>query len=373
MAGFFQQVLKGATEGLLGDIQYVRDFQHASKTFTTNGFGNAPKLKYLFHVYFEVNESLIASDGYAFPDSKLPGLLVKNISLPKFNVTLAEMNQYNRTRYVQTKLKYDPVQISFHDDNLGAVKMMWYNFYRYYYNDTVSATNPMASSKNTYSPDVSREQHWGYLGEPSTNSTAGAVDQPKAPYFKSIKIYGFNQHNFSLYTLVNPIIERFEHDTYDYYQPTGIMENKMTVRYEAVTYSEGAINGQKPEAVMGFGSDEYYDKTPSPIMTPRGNRSILGQGGLVDAADGVLKNLSDGNYLAAAINTAKAARTFKNPKTILSSAKNELLAGALAVATNPQTVRGLFNVPAPGAGGSGTTAQSSASTNPKNSQAPTVP
>ena len=124
MAGFFQQVLKGAAEGFFNDA-YVRDFRHASKTFITDGFANAPKFKYLFHVYFDINESLINSD--AFPDPKIPGLLVKNITLPKFSLTVAEMNQYNRKRYVQTKLAYDPVSITFHDDNAGAIKKLWYN------------------------------------------------------------------------------------------------------------------------------------------------------------------------------------------------------------------------------------------------------
>ena len=30
---------------------FLKDYTHASKTFRTNGYENAPRLKFLFHVY----------------------------------------------------------------------------------------------------------------------------------------------------------------------------------------------------------------------------------------------------------------------------------------------------------------------------------
>jgi hypothetical protein len=242
------------------------------------------------------------------------------------------MNQYNRPRYVQTKLKYDPVSISFHDDNLGAVKKVWYNYYSYYYNDTITASqNPQAvTSRDAYTSTINGVQNWGYLGEPPTSAAAGALNQPKANFFKSIKIYGFNQHSFSLYTLINPTIERFEHDTYDYSQSTGTMENKMTVRYETVTYSEGGLNGQSPDSIVsGFGKQEYYDRTLSPITRPGSNRTIMGQGGLVDAGVGIVDDLSKQppDLLGAIQKAGTALKTFKG-QDLKNMAKNELLSSA---------------------------------------------
>jgi hypothetical protein len=350
MAGFFQQYIQGAAAGFFGS-PYLRDPTHASKTFTTNGYGNAPKLKHLFHVYFEINDTLVSSNPGAFPDKMLPGLLVKNISLPKYSMTLSELNQYNRPRYVQTKLKYDPVQISFHDDALGAIKKIWYNYYSYYYNDTYSASSaPIPTAiKNTYNADIHTEQNWGYLGEPSTSAGAAAAGQPKPQFFKTIKIYGFNQHNFSLYTLVNPIIERFEHDTYDYYQSNSTMENKMTVRYETVTYQEGALNGEKPDAIVqGFGSDQYYDRRLSPIAKAGSNKTIMGPGGLVDALDGVITDLGKQppDLIGAIQKAGTAAKTFKNTDAILTAAKSEIKTAALGALSDPQTVKNMFNFPA---------------------------
>jgi hypothetical protein len=334
MAGFFQQYLGGVIEGATNPPN-LRTYQHASKTFTTNGYQNAPKLKFLFHVYFEINDALLGTNAAAFPEAHLPGLLVKNITLPKYNVTLAEMNQYNRKRYVQTKLNYDPVSITFHDDGMNAVKHVWNSFYNYYYNDagTASANKTTINTRNTYENALGNQQNWGYLGEPSTSAAAGAVGQPKPAFFKSIKIYGFNQHNYSLYTLINPIIERFEHDTYDYSQATGTMENRMTVRYETVTYEDGALNGTNPGAkVMGFGKSEVYDTTLSPIARPGSNATIMGPGGLVDAADGIANDISNGNWLGAAIKATTAAKTVK--KMDLSKALTQEVVGVAVSGLN---------------------------------------
>ena len=354
MAGFFQQVLKGAAEGFFNDA-YLRDFKHASKTFVTDGFANAPKFKYLFHVYFDINTTLINSD--IFPDPIIPGLLVKNITLPKFSLQVAEMNQYNRKRYVQTKINYDPVSITFHDDNAGAIKKVWYNYYSYYYNDTTTATQNKSAGrvKNTYSDGMMpNEISWGYSGEPTSSDSAVAIGDPKPQFFNSIKIFGFNQHNFSCYTLVNPIIEKFDHDTYDYYQPTGTMENRMTVRYETVMYEEGAINGQKPDAIVtGFGSEQYYDRTLSPISKPGGTRSIMGQGGLVDGGLGILNSLGQTppNILGAigtGLNMGRTVKKMGGVNGVLKAAKNEVVNGAIAAASNPAIGRAAFNFAAQG-------------------------
>lgn len=374
MAGFFQQALKGAVDGFFNDA-YLRDFKHASKTFVTDGFSNAPKLKYLFHVYFDINSTFM--DSSVFPDPKLPGLLVKNITLPKFGMAISEMNQYNRKRYVQTKLTYDPVSVVFHDDNAGAIKKMWYNYYSYYYNDTTTARLAKNDlTNNTYNSDISGNQNWGYSGEPSSSAGASAIGNPKANFFKNIRIYGFNQHSFSCYTLINPIIERFDHDTYDYYQPTGTMENRMTIRYETVTYEEGAINGQKPdEIVTGFGTEQYYDRTLSPISRPGGNRNILGQGGLVDGGLGIIGDLSavPPNILGAVTKGLVTGKAWKNPTQALTAAKSELVAGALAAAANPAVGRAVFNFAAQGATNLGAIAQRTGSQNVPNTQAPSIP
>lgn len=374
MAGFFQQALKGAATGFFNDA-YLRDFKHASKTFVTDGFANAPKFKYLFHVYFEINTSLTSATN-VFPDPVIPGLLVKNISLPKFSMTMAEMNQYNRRRYVQTRIAYDPISIVFHDDNRGAIKKLWHNYYSYYYNDAVTISEnykrpEMLEKKNLYSSDISDDQNWGYSGEPTSSAVGASIGNPKPNFFKSIKIYGFDQHNYSCYTLLNPIIEKFDHDTYDYYQPNGTMENKMTIRYEGVQYSES--NGLKPETANGFATEQYYDKTLSPISRPGGNKSIMGQGGLVDGVSGIADDISKDDIGGAIAKGLNIANTWKNPKSILTAAKSELVsqaktaaAGAIVggVVLGAGKLKTYFPGPGASTGGSGN--------NTANTQAPPI-
>jgi hypothetical protein len=363
MAGFFQQFLKGAGDGFFGS-PYLRDYKHASKTFVQAQYSNSPKLKWLFHVYFEINKTAVAGDLYEkiFPKDTNLGLLVKSIELPKFSIQLSEMNQYNRKKLVQSKISYDPLRVTFHDDNANQVRHMWHAYFNYYYSDPsqpnyVSTANsksgvaaPELNRINTYDPDISKNQDWGLKGNITSSDEISIRN--KAKFFRSIKIYGFNQHSFALYELINPMIENFNHDTYNYYDTKGIMENTMTIRYETVKYLEGALNGETPNSVVDrFGEKETYDTELSPLNLQGTNRSILGKGGLVDGGLGILEDLSSGDPIRAlrAVQTAgRLGKTWKNSSQILQAAKSEVVGGVInSVASG--AARGLFNFPAAGA------------------------
>jgi hypothetical protein len=377
MAGFFQQLLQGTKDGFL-ESPYLKDYKHASKTFITNAYGNAPKFKYLFHVYFDINKTLIGDSLKLFPDTTNHGLLVKTIDLPKFSIPLTEYNQYNRKRYVQTKISYDPVRISFHDDNLNQIRNLWFAYYSYYYNDPnqpggldsgpTSPTFPDEASselnrRNIYSAALPTSQlNWGYSGEIG-GTTMASILNSKYSFFKSIKIFGFNQHNYVLYQLINPMIENFSHDSYNYSEGNGTMESTMSVKYETVKYFEGALNGQEPgKFVDRFAEPGVYDTDLSPIARNGSNRNILGKGGLVDGASGIINDLSSGNILGAMQTAGRLSQTFKNPQQILKTAQTELLAGVTAAVANPNTVRSNFFIPSLGTT-TGANAQSGNATN----------
>lgn len=361
MSGFIENLLKDAGDAFFGN-EYLRDFTHASKTFRTNSYAYAPKHKFLFHVYFDINTDMLGPSITNWPEDSNFGLAVKSIQLPKYTVDLHTLNQYNRKRVVQSKIKYDPVNITFHDDNNNLIRRMWYAYYTYYYKDatqtgdlpTKSTTAPTAQKfdmnrRNIYDSSISGNDDWGYIGETSqtqTTNLASSVGVTKAPFFKAINIYGFNQHNFALYRLVNPIIESFSHDTYDYAQGTGIMENTMTLQYETVKYYEGAVDGRQPWVqANGFGKPESYDQTLSPIARPGSNATILGQGGLVAAAGGILEDLESGNLLGAIQKAGAAKNTFKNPQNILKIAKGEALGAVSNSLSNTPNRNNMFNFP----------------------------
>jgi hypothetical protein len=349
-----QNLLNGAAATFFGS-PYLRDYQHASKTFRPNSYENAPKLKFLFHTYFEFNTQV-------YPTAPNFGILVKEIKLPSFTMQVEQLNQYNRKRLVQTKIKYDPIEITFHDDNGNNTTSMWEAYYTYYYNDGTkpgqvlrgnrgnnrffqSAGSPIIdyNNNNIYTESTGGNDHdWGLSGG-ATNS-----DGTKIPFFKNITVFGLNQHNFIAYTLINPMITNFSHDQYNYSEGSGIMQNKMTIDYETVVYNEGALDGRNPEDIVtGFGDVANYDRTPSPNMAPGANGTILGRGGLIDAAGGAIRSLRGGNVLGAIQNADLVFNRLKNPN-LVEAAAFDLGSMFVDAITNTPTNRNrntLFSLP----------------------------
>jgi hypothetical protein len=82
---FGQDFLKGFFGG-----QGLKDYAHASKTFRTNGYEYAPRNKFLFHCYFNINTSEVRPLQAVFSETEKStiGLMVKTIELPKFKMDL---------------------------------------------------------------------------------------------------------------------------------------------------------------------------------------------------------------------------------------------------------------------------------------------
>jgi len=364
MAGFFDNVLKG----FLGS-DYLKDYRHASKTFRSAGYGLAPRKKYLFHVYFNVNTTEIPGLTKLFGarDSSRISVLTKSVQLPNYTFDVETMQQYNRKRNIQTRINYEPVNIDFHDDSSDIVRSLWFAYYNYFYKDPSQAYGGNQSTQSTNTSaggpfsdmisglipndisgilpgglgglfggssgggggrgnadDQNRRDiyendrignDWGYMGE----GVGGATNKPQ--FFKDITVYGFNQHSFVSYTLVNPIITDFRHDTYDYSAGGDTMTHGMTIKYESVKYGSGAIGTSQ---VPGFASPEYYDNEPSSLSRPGSTNSFFGQGGLLDAGVGAFEDLSSGNLLGAAVKGARAVYTYKKMESPSDTFKEEI-------------------------------------------------
>lgn len=277
----FDRNLSGGAEDF--GSPYLRDYEHAALTFRSNHYQNAPKLKFLFHTYFEINPEAFqgfSRVGVGSIDSTTNfGVLVKQVNLPKYTVETSTMQQYNRKRIVQTRLRYEPVEVTFHDDGGDQINQLWEAYYTYYYYDAMnpnvqfggargsSGSGPNDyNSRNIYNASIAGDNNWGY----SSDSTTGS--QVKIPFFKNITIFGFNQHNFTAYTLVNPLITYFSHDTYDYSAGNGIMQSRMTLAYETVLYNYGVLDGRSPDNLIPtFTSSGTYDREPSPIWNDGAN------------------------------------------------------------------------------------------------------
>ena len=353
---FGQDFLKG----FIGD-NGLRDYTHASKTFRTNGYELAPRLKFLFHTYFTLNTQIPGvQELLDNSDAASIGLSVKTIDLPSYQISVDTLNQYNRKRLVQTKIEYQPVQITFNDDGGDLIRNLWYNYLNYYYKDSANKyegvanmdgssgplqTTPAGFSYNTsdlYSNDRFVND-WGYAGEAYSDGTSSPGGKPQ--FFKDIKIYGMNQHKFAAYVLINPMITDWRHDTYDYSQGNGTMTHTVTIRYETVKYYSGAIGASRPDTnVNGFGDPAHYDQVRSSLAREGSQATFLGQGGLLDAGVGIYDDLLSGNPIGAIQKALNVNATLK--KTSISNIiKNDAKAVKQDILRNslPGAVRNAAN------------------------------
>lgn len=302
MANIFNNFL---TQFATGDT--IKDYAHASRLFVTNNYERSPKYSWLFHVYFDLNPELTGIDQRQQMEA---GLLVKSADLPKFRVDTKTFNNYNRPSIVQSKVRYDDINITFHDDSANIVRKLWFDYYNYYYRDmdinygdATGSLNPVYL-RNTKQMLGQRNllNKFGY--SPRKNSNISTQ------YIQAIRIYSLHQKRFSEYTLINPVITSYRHGTHQNGQD-GTLENVMTLSYETVLYASGSAR-----VARGF-ADLHYDKSPSPLtVAGGGTNTILGPGGIVNAISEVINDGSNRSWGSAAFKAVRAYQQNKNVNVV---------------------------------------------------------
>ena len=302
--------LKGFQDGLPG----MKDYQHASRLYIDNNFKLMPKQKFLFHVVFNTDETLFV-DGFNANERYQLNMLVKACDLPKYNMSMEEKTQYNKKMYTATRIAYEPVNITFHDDHADTVNAFWKKYYEYNIADSIGMNNDLTIS-NT------KDDYYDF-GDARTTTKFGldTPKQSKKPYLKGIEIFVLHKQRFTSMTLVNPVIGSFSHDSLDQADGQGIMNNTMQILYETVIYKAGIVNKNN---VPGFATINY-DHSPSPLsVLGGGTNSIFGPGGVVDGIGSVMRDVQSGNILGAILG---ASNTYNNAKKIKKSAVKEELKG----------------------------------------------
>ena len=302
--------LKGFQDGLPG----MKDYQHASRLYLDDNFKLLPKQKFLFHVVFNTDETLFV-DGFNANERFELNMLVKAIDLPKYNMSMEEKIQYNKKMYAATRIAYDPVNITFHDDHADTVNAFWKKYYEYNIADPVGMNNDLtiSNTKDDY-----------YDGVDQRATTKFGLDTPKEkrkPYLKGIDIFVLHKQRFTSMSLVNPVIGSFAHDNLDQADGAGILSNTMQILYETVIYGSGIVNRNE---IPGFATI-HYDNSPSPLtVLGGGTNSIFGPGGVVDGVGSVIRNVQSGNILGAILS---ASNTYNNAKKIKKADVKEELKG----------------------------------------------
>lgn len=276
----------------------LADYAHADALYVRNNMRLSPKTKFLYHVVIDVNQSAIASLGntvQSLLNKREFNLLVETVDLPRFNVDIDEKNQYNRKKLVQTRIRYEPVQMIFHDDMAGLTTLLWEAYFRYYYQDPNYATKNTRGQPNTTVPQA--YYHSMYKGEDANNYRYG-MDNNRSnstPFFNSISVYQLYSNNarpeHTAFTLINPMIANMSHDTMSQTE-NNFTKNTMRLNYEAVIYGRGRTAIDEP---AGFADPAHYDLSVS-IFNNNCNsiRDLFTVGGLVNGISSVWNDVRNG-------------------------------------------------------------------------------
>ena len=290
-------------QGFQDNLPAMKDFRHASRLYLDDNFKLKPKQKFLFHVVINTDETLFF-DGFNPNERHELSMLVKACDLPKFNMGIEEKIQYNKKMYLATRVAYEAVNITFHDDHADTINAFWKKYYEYNVADPVSMNSDEQIS-------LTKDDYYDNFKTRTTNKFGlDTPKQSKKPYLKSIEIFLLHKQRFTSMTLVNPVIGSFSHDNLDQAEGTGVLQNTMQVMYETVIYKSGIVNKNN---VPGFAT-VHYDHEPSPLtVLGGGTNSVFGPGGVVDGIGSVMKNIRGGNILGAILS---ASNTYNNAKKL---------------------------------------------------------
>lgn len=299
MANRLNGFLDNFTGGLLTPSGNLKDFQHAARLYTNNVFALAPKTKFLYFVVFSIGEEALATmPQLAQRNLAEINMLVKSVDLPQYSAEITNKNQYNRKKNVQTRINYTPSKIDMHDDNLGVTTMLLEGYYKYYFNDGTHNDTKAFDPRNTYK------------GEEFHKYNYGLNHRKRTPFFRSIKLYQFARQQYTEYTLVNPLIDSWGHDSMDQTDSSGMSTNVLSVQYESVFYNRGSVSEDDPATF----ATRHYDTTPSPLTIEGGGVSnVFGVGGVLDGASSVLGDITSGQAgLGTILNAARTVRNAGN-------------------------------------------------------------
>ena len=223
----------------------LKDYEHANRLYVKDTYARAPKFGFIYYIRFNINRDAVGDKQWAEHDMAHVGLLAKKADLPKFTISTETLNQYNRKTVVQKSLSYSSVNIDLHDDNTDITHLMWANYYKHHFVDGQQGAMAFGDTK---------------YGETDYNYGRYDTGLKNDKFFESIEIYVLHQKNFTKYTLVNPKIKDWKHDSVDQSGGNKILQNSMTVEYETVFYDYGKLSKDSSDYI----DLTYYDQTPGP-------------------------------------------------------------------------------------------------------------
>ncbi len=271
-----------------------------------NFYRLAPKHGFLYFVRFRLNPKIADNEEWKSSKQDLElGMLVKKCDLPKIGLEGTTLNIYNKKQPVYTKVNYQPINMTLHDDNKGLVREFWQMYYQYHVADSYyggsnarPGTLPV-NPKNRYAkPDPVTNEQLTTRSNPSNENYINTTDPGRygldttvtENLIRSIEIYQLSRKRFFLHTLINPKIRSWNMDTLAS-DAKNTLEHNVTIEYEGVYFGRGTVTRFSPD---GW-TDLHYDLDPSPIggIFGRGDGGLLGPNGLIADGTSLFEDLED--------------------------------------------------------------------------------
>jgi hypothetical protein len=171
--------------------------------------------------------AIISGNAFSQADD-LVWMLTDAVTLPGHRYATQTINQYNRKRVIQTKVDYDPIQLSIVDtvDNSFLKILIAYNNY-YYGNDSRnggSLTKPLGEYNLDTTVDFPID--FGYR----------PVNHSNKYFFEELIIHREYANEDQQVRIIHPMIQSVSHDQLSYASGADAVRWNLTFEYEGINY-----------------------------------------------------------------------------------------------------------------------------------------
>ena len=205
-----------------------------------------PRSRYMYFAQFVANSQAATIYPWltklASPDQGV-SFKIKNIDKPKIELNAVELNQYNRKRWAYTKIEYQPITVRMFDTVDNRPLQLWRDYFNYYFGDS-RANKSILMNDPTVSSTFNDGTGWGLrpLAE-------------ELSFFSRLELYSLFGKKCTRTTYLNPKITMIDWQQYDS-TSSEPDELSITLRYEAVEYSDEQDINSNLASTFGFTLDE---------------------------------------------------------------------------------------------------------------------
>lgn len=260
-------------------MRYIRQKPYASTFFKTNGgiatqMGAVPRYKFMYYANFVASEAALdLYPEYAKLGNWEEGISFKihAIDKPNIDLTVSELNQYNRKRYAYTKINYHPCNIKLYDTVDDTSLELWRRYFEYYFGDSrqkgASGTGAQTIyNEMTVNPTFTYDSGWGL-----------SPKRERYNFFDRIEVYALFGGRYTQINYINPKITRSDFMQYES-SSSDMAELNLTIVYEAIEFLPSKVITAEDATKFGFDFEPALEVPGVPTTRGLGSprRDLLG-------------------------------------------------------------------------------------------------